>query len=95
MCSRARSSGGGGGDHGPPQAPFEVGQKVDLKYAAGTRLAPLKYVEALGQNNKPFARVLAGLKDELVRAHRQRIALHGLLSFNMPQNAIQMILKNM
>ena len=59
------------------------------------RLAPLKYVEALGENNKTFARVLVGLKDELVRAHRQRIALHGLLSFNMPQNAIQMILKNM
>ena len=54
------------------------------------RLAPLKFIEALGENNKAFARVLVGLKDELVRAHCQRIALHGLLSFNMPQNAIQM-----
>ena len=58
------------------------------------RLAPLKFVEALGRNDKAIARVLLGLKAELVRAHCQRIALHGLISFNMPQNAIQIILKN-
>ena len=44
----------------------------------------------MGRNDKVFVHVLLGLKDELVRAHYQRIALHGLLLFNMPQNAIQM-----